>query len=66
RVFRDFLKRLRDVRVLEPACGSGNFLYLTLRALKDLEKEVRLWGPRRSSRPWSCQRWGLRSSVASS
>lgn len=32
-----FLKRLDDVRVLDPACGSGNFLYLALQGLKDLE-----------------------------
>ena len=25
---------------LDPACGSGNFLYLALRSLLDLEKEV--------------------------
>jgi type II restriction/modification system DNA methylase subunit YeeA len=31
------LERLKAFRVLDPACGSGNFLYLTLRALKDLE-----------------------------
>ena len=36
--WRGFLKRLRDVRVLDPACGSGNFLYVTLRLLKDLEQ----------------------------
>jgi type II restriction/modification system DNA methylase subunit YeeA len=41
---RAFLERLRNVRVLDPACGSGNFLYVTLQALKDLEKEVILWG----------------------
>ncbi|WP_452006940.1 class I SAM-dependent DNA methyltransferase [Azospirillum largimobile] len=35
-----FLKRLRRFRVLDPACGSGNFLYLALRELKDLEHEV--------------------------
>ena len=35
-----FLARLRAVRVLDPACGSGNFLYVTLHKLKDLEKEV--------------------------
>jgi type II restriction/modification system DNA methylase subunit YeeA len=35
-----FLDRLRAVRVLDPACGSGNFLYVTLRILKDLEKEI--------------------------
>ena len=35
-----FLKRLADVRVLDPACGSGNFLYLALQSLKDLERRV--------------------------
>lgn len=35
-----FLARLRAVRVLDPACGSGNFLYVTLRKMKDLEYEV--------------------------
>ena len=30
--------------VLDPACGSGNFLYLALKALKDLEREAILWG----------------------
>jgi type II restriction/modification system DNA methylase subunit YeeA len=32
-----FLTRLADFRVLDPACGSGNFLYVALHALKDLE-----------------------------
>ncbi|OYW89409.1 MAG: hypothetical protein B7Z22_00300 [Hyphomonas sp. 32-62-5] len=36
-LYRGFLKRLRDFRVLDPACGSGNFLYLSLHALMDLE-----------------------------
>ena len=36
------LERLRSVTVLDPACGSGNFLYVALQALLDLEKEVRL------------------------
>lgn len=35
-----FLSRLQEVKVLDPACGSGNFLYVTLQQLKDLEKEV--------------------------
>lgn len=35
-----FLERLRNFTVLDPACGSGNFLYLSLRALKDTEKRV--------------------------
>jgi len=32
-----FLDRLDRFRVLDPACGSGNFLYVALHALKDLE-----------------------------
>ena len=36
-LFRGFLDRLRAFRVLDPACGSGNFLYLALLALKDVE-----------------------------
>ena len=36
-VFKNYLERLRKFRVLDPACGSGNFLYLALRALKDIE-----------------------------
>lgn len=39
-----YLDRLRRVTVLDPACGSGNFLYVALQQLKDLEKEVILWG----------------------
>ena len=35
-----FLKNLCEVRVLDPACGSGNFLYVTLEHLKRLEGEV--------------------------
>ena len=37
-----FLERLRNFRVLDPACGSGNFLYLALRTLKDIEHQVML------------------------
>ena len=33
--YRAFLERLRTFTVLDPACGSGNFLYLALQALKD-------------------------------
>ena len=35
RRYRAFLNRLRGFTVLDPACGSGNFLYLALQALKD-------------------------------
>ena len=41
-LLRDFLARLRDFRVLDPACGSGNFLYLALQALKDVEHRAQL------------------------
>lgn len=36
-----FQDRLATVTVLDPAMGSGNFLYVTLRLLLDLEAEVR-------------------------
>ena len=39
---RTFLERLRKFTVLDPACGSGNFLYLALHALKDIEHRVQL------------------------
>jgi type II restriction/modification system DNA methylase subunit YeeA len=35
-----FQAELVDVRVLDPACGSGNFLYLALATLLDLEQEA--------------------------
>lgn len=38
-----FLVRLARVHVLDPACGSGNFLYIALQKLKDLEKDVILF-----------------------
>ena len=39
-----FLARLATIRVLDPACGSGNFLYVSLALLKALEKEVIAFG----------------------
>lgn len=39
---RGFIERLRDFRVLDPACGSGNFLYVALKALKDIEHRANL------------------------
>jgi type II restriction/modification system DNA methylase subunit YeeA len=44
RIFRAFLERLRAIRVLDPACGSRNFLYISLQLLKDLEYEAIQWG----------------------
>jgi SAM-dependent methyltransferase len=40
--FLRYIERLKAFRVLDPACGSGNFLYLALRALKDLEHRANL------------------------
>lgn len=40
--YNGFLNRLQNFRVLDPACGSGNFLYLALKALRDVEKQVHL------------------------
>lgn len=36
----NFQRRLATVKILDPACGSGNFLYVTLEHLKRLEGEV--------------------------
>jgi hypothetical protein len=36
----DFRRSLCSLTVLDPACGSGNFLYVTLEHLKRLEGEV--------------------------
>lgn len=35
-----FLDRLAAVRVLDPACGTGNFLYVAMDLLRGLEREV--------------------------
>ena len=35
--FVQWLEELRAFRILDPACGSGNFLFLGLKALKDIE-----------------------------
>ena len=38
--FHGFLERLKTYRVLDAACGSGNFLYVALKTLKDIERRV--------------------------
>ena len=35
-----FADEIADTKVLDPACGSGNFLYVALRQMLNLEKEV--------------------------
>lgn len=37
---KDYHRKLCQVRILDPACGSGNFLYVTFEHLKRLEGEV--------------------------
>ena len=41
-LYHAYLERLRNFRVLDAACGSGNFLYLALHALKDLEHKAQI------------------------
>jgi hypothetical protein len=42
RQFVQWLEQLKEYRVLDPACGSGNFLFLGLKALKDIEHKSHL------------------------
>jgi hypothetical protein len=52
RALLDFAGRLAHVGVLDPACGSGNFLYVALHMLLDLEKEVIAYGAARGLSPF--------------
>lgn len=40
KVLLDFHSWMRSLRFLDPACGSGNFLYVTMAAVKRIEHEV--------------------------
>jgi type II restriction/modification system DNA methylase subunit YeeA len=40
KLLRDFVEHLAHVTILDPACGSGNFLYVAINLLLNLEKEV--------------------------
>ena len=44
----EFLNKLGSTTILDPACGSGNFLYVSLAMLKELEQKVvsfgAIWG----------------------
>lgn len=46
RLLFDFQEELASVTILDPACGSGNFLYVALAKLQDLEKEVSSYASR--------------------
>ena len=39
-ILESFSNEIAGIRVLDPACGSGNFLYVSLQRLLDLQKEV--------------------------
>lgn len=39
---KGFIERLKAFRVLDPACGSGNFLYIALLELKNIEHRANL------------------------
>ena len=39
----DWMEELANIKVLDPACGSGNFLYLALRRMLDLWHEARVF-----------------------
>ncbi len=41
-LFIGWLNELKNFRLLDPACGSGNFLFLGLKALKDIEHRSHL------------------------
>ena len=41
-LFVTWLDELKNYRALDPACGSGNFLYLALKCLKDVEHHSHL------------------------
>lgn len=47
RKLRDFVEEVAHVRILDPACGSGNFLYVSINLLLDLEKEAITYGATR-------------------
>ncbi|MGB1252300.1 MAG: class I SAM-dependent DNA methyltransferase [Candidatus Promineifilaceae bacterium] len=47
----NFATRLSEVKVLDPACGSGNFLYVALRRLLDLQKAVLVHAERHELEP---------------
>jgi hypothetical protein len=57
RLLMGFAGEIAAVRVLDPACGSSNFLYVALKRLLDLEKEVITFaasnGVGRSFRGWN-------------
>lgn len=44
KLLTDWAEGLTKVRILDPACGSGNFLYIAMKQLLDLWEEARTFG----------------------
>lgn len=47
KLFTKWAENLTKVRILDPACGSGNFLYIAMKQLLDLWEEARTFGVKR-------------------
>ncbi len=39
-IYKEYLFKIQNFKILDPACGSGNFLNVALKSLKDFEHEV--------------------------
>lgn len=65
KLLTDWAAALAKVRILDPACGSGNFLYIAMKQLLDLWQEARVWGGDRGlllpveSMPTPAQLYGI-------
>ncbi len=65
RLLTEWAENLSKVRILDPACGSGNFLYIAMKQLLDLWQEAREWGSFRGlmlpveSMPTPAQLYGI-------
>lgn len=42
-ILQNWAAELSSIRILDPACGSGNFLYIALKKLLDLWQEARIF-----------------------
>jgi type II restriction/modification system DNA methylase subunit YeeA len=45
-ILQNWAAELAQIRILDPACGSGNFLYIALKRLLDLWQQARAFGVR--------------------
>jgi hypothetical protein len=65
KLLTDWAESLSKVRILDPACGSGNFLYIAMKQLLDLWEEARTFGLKRGlllpveSMPTPAQLYGI-------